>query len=81
MNLQSRVEKLEETHRSRFGRVAVEDLTDEQLEEMARKSGHNLSLLTDAELYALRDCYTDEGDCVPERATPELLAALERVKI
>jgi hypothetical protein len=53
----------------------------EKLEATVNRSSYDLTRLTDAELLALNDCYTDEGDCVPERATPELLAALERVKI
>jgi hypothetical protein len=81
MSLQARVDKLEEAQRLRCALVAVEDLTDEQLEEMVRKSGYDLTLLTDAELNALHDCYTDAGDYIPERMTQELAVTLERVKL
>lgn len=81
MNLQNRVGKLEKGVRSRLARVAVEDLTDEQLEEMVKKSGYDLKLFTDADLHALHDCYTDAGDYLPERMTPELAARLEEVKL
>ena len=43
-------------------------------------SAWNLSLLTDDELLALSLCYTNEGQPIPERVTPELAAALNRVK-
>jgi hypothetical protein len=79
MNLNGRVEKLESALRVRV-RVAVEDLTDEQKQEMARQTGYDMTALTDAELRALRDCYTDDGDYLEERMTPDLSAALERVR-
>jgi hypothetical protein len=60
MNLQSRVERLEEA---------------------ASHFDYDLTLLTDAELLALNDCYTAGGELLPERVTPKLLAVLERVKI
>ncbi len=48
---------------------------------MIEQSDYDVRLLTDAELNALRDCYTDDtGELIPERITPELEAALERVK-
>jgi len=53
----------------------------EKLEATVNRSSYDLTRLTDAELLALNDCYTDEVHCVPERATPKLFAALERVKI
>jgi hypothetical protein len=40
----------------------------------------DLKALTNDELLALRHCYTDEGQPLPERVTPELAAALNRVK-
>jgi hypothetical protein len=80
MSLQARVDKLEEAQRARFGLVAIEDLTDEQLEEMVRKSGYDLTLLTDAELTSLHDCYDDQGQPIEGRVTPELEAALLRAK-
>jgi hypothetical protein len=53
----------------------------ERLEEAASHFDYDLTLLTDAELLALNDCYTDAGDYLPERVTPELVAAMERVKL
>ena len=53
----------------------------EKLEATASRSDYDLTRLTDAELLALNDCYTAGGEFLPERATPELLAALERVKL
>ena len=82
MTLRSRVVKMEEwiALHTRT-RVEVELLTDEDLAEMSRKSGYNLGCLSDEELNALRDCYTDAGDYLPERMTPELAAAREMVKL
>jgi hypothetical protein len=80
LNLQNRVGKLEE-QAARFRRVAVEDLTDEQLEAMAKSSGYDLTRLSNAELTALHDCYTDTGEYLAEKMTPELAGALERVKL
>ena len=40
----------------------------------------DMKALTNDELLALRACYTNEGRLIPERVTPELVAALERVK-
>ena len=80
-SVRRRIERIEREVGPRRERVRVEDLTDEQLREMTRKSGYDLTLLTDAELTELRDCYTDAGDYLPERMTPELAAALERVKL
>ncbi len=53
----------------------------EKLEATVNRSGYDLTRLTDAELLALNDCYTDEGDYLPERMTPELAARLESVKL
>jgi hypothetical protein len=53
----------------------------EKLEATVNRSSYDLTRLTDAELLALNDCYTAAGDYLPERMTPELAAALERVKI
>jgi hypothetical protein len=80
MSAKSRIEKLE-GQAARVGRLAVEDLTDEQLDAIVKGSGYDLSALTDAELTALCACYTDAGDYRPERMTPELTATLERVKL
>jgi len=81
MNLDSRIEKLEAAARSERVRVPVELLTDAELEEMVRKSGYDLSLLTKAELNELRDCYDDEGSYNGATFSPALAAALERVKL
>ncbi len=81
MNLEIKVKKLEEAARARLARVAVEDLTGEQLDEMVKKSGYDLKLFTDEELHALHDCYTDAGDYIPERMTARLSARLEEVKL
>ena len=81
MKLTSRVAKLEVTIRSIDRRARAEDLTDEQLKEMSEKSGYRLYELTDRELDALHDCYSIWGKYLPERMTPELAAALERVKV
>jgi hypothetical protein len=85
MNINSRLEKLEGQAAARFGRVAIEDLTDEQLDEqleaMVKQSGYDLTRLSDAELTALHNCYTDAGEYLPEKMTPELATALERVKL
>jgi hypothetical protein len=43
-------------------------------------AAYDLTLLTDDELLALSLCYTNEGQPIPERVTPELAAALNRVK-
>ncbi len=55
--------------------------------ERARRDGrpslfkmYDLRRLTNDELLALRLCYTDEGQPLPEHLTSELVAALERVK-
>jgi hypothetical protein len=53
----------------------------ERLEEAASHFDYDLTLLTDAELLTLNDCYTEGGELLPERVTPELVAALERVKL
>jgi len=81
MNLQTRIAKLEDYRQQRLQRVPVELLTDAELETMSRKSGYDMARLSDAELNALRDCYTDAGDWLPERYTPALAAALARVKL
>jgi hypothetical protein len=82
MNIKKRVERLEEEEatRSRLARISVEDLTDEQLEEILKAFPYDLALLTDAELCALVDCYTDTGDYIPECMTPDLAARWEEVK-
>jgi hypothetical protein len=64
MNLQNRVEKLE---------TAAEACKPSLFEVFDMKA------LTNDELLALRHCYTDEGRPIPERLTPELVAALNRV--
>jgi hypothetical protein len=84
MNMQIRIERLEQRAEGakalRMGRVPVELLTDAQIDAMIEQSDYDVRLLTDAELNALRDCYTDDtGELIPERITPELEAALERV--
>ncbi len=55
--------------------------------ERARRDGrpslfkmYDLRRMTNDELLALRHCYTDEGQPLPEHLTSELVAALERVK-
>lgn len=53
----------------------------EKLEETVKASGYDMTLLTDAELLALHACYTDDGDYLPERMTPELAKRLEEVKL
>jgi len=53
----------------------------EKLEATVNRSSYNLTLLTDAELLALNDCYTEGGELLPERLTPELAARLESVKL
>jgi hypothetical protein len=57
---------------------------DERLKRLEQVSGasstHDLTRLTDEELLALRDCYDADGKVVFERITPELEAALLRVK-
>ncbi len=65
MNLDSRLKRLEET--ARGNRPSLFKMYD-------------MERLTDDELLALRACYTDERRPIPERVTPELEAALERVK-
>jgi hypothetical protein len=52
----------------------------ERLEEAGSNFDYDLTLLTDAEMLTLNDCYTEGGELLPERVTPELVAALERVK-
>ena len=53
----------------------------EKLEATVNRSDYDLTRLTDAELLALNDCYTEGGELLPERVTPELVAAMERVKL
>jgi hypothetical protein len=53
----------------------------EKLEARMIKEDYDLTALTDAELLALNDCYTGAGDYLPERMTPDLSAALERVRL
>jgi len=65
MNLQNRVEKLETA--AEACKPSLSELFD-------------MEALTNDELLALRLCYTDEGQPLPEHLTPELVAALERVK-
>ena len=78
MSLKTRISHLEDCRQRtvQVRRVPVELLTGAQLEAMCKESGHDLTLLTDAELNALRDCYTEAGDYVPGRVTPELAATL-----
>ena len=64
MNLQNRVEKLE----------TVAEACKPSLFE-----SFDMKALTNDELLAVRACYTDEGRLIPERLTPELIAALNRV--
>jgi len=41
---------------------------------------HDLTLLTDAELRALCDCYTEAGELITERVTSEFEAAMRRIE-
>lgn len=83
MNLQNRIDKLERI----AGRGASLDLTlltDQELDARIAEAGTgtlwDMALLTDAELMNLRGCYTDAGELMPERVTPEVEAALRRVQ-
>ncbi len=80
MSLQIRISKLESYRRQHYKRVPVELLSDAELEAMSKECGYDMSLLTDEELNALRDCYADTGEFIPARFTPELEAAMQRVK-
>ncbi len=53
----------------------------ERLEGAVKADGYDLTLLTNAELIALSKCWNESGDFQPERMTPELEAAIERVKL
>jgi hypothetical protein len=82
-----------EEHRSNAEerRTAMEDMRQvaeemrDSREQMRTQEGIEPALSTWSslcqELNDLRDCYTEWGDYRPERMTPELAAALGRVKI
>ncbi len=59
-------------------------LTDQELDARIAEAGTgtlwDMTLLTDAELLALEACFTDAGELMPERVTPEVEAALRRVE-
>jgi hypothetical protein len=53
----------------------------EKLEKAERRPGYDLTALTDDELLALWDCYTDDGDYLEERMTAALSARLASIKL
>ncbi len=58
-------------------------LTDEELDAYIAAAGgaeYDMTLLTDAELTALLGCWNKVGELMPERLTPDLEAAMQRVK-
>ena len=82
-NIRNRIERLE--NRALEGAALdLTLLTDEELDARIAEAGTgtlwDMTLLTDAELMNLRGCYTDAGELMPARVTPEIEAALRRVQ-
>ncbi len=63
MSLRSRVERLEtvQQEEATWAGANLEDLSDEELEAIVRASPYDLSRLTDEELIAMRDRYSEPG--------------------
>lgn len=64
--LKKRIEKVAATIHTRDNRRSLRD--------------YDLTRLTDAELTALHACFTEAGELIPERLTPALAAAWQRVQ-
>jgi hypothetical protein len=81
MSLQNKVVRLEERMNPlQVGTwKRVEEMTDAELDAIVRQSPYDFTRLSDDELKAICNCYTESGAPVPGRMTPEIEAALRRV--